>query len=117
MDIGPVNNPLPQQQPNKKRLENELPEKSQDTGAADRVEISLEARRRLSELAEQARASETDSQKDRIEEPNGQERTNNDIPEKAGSMDEIRKRIESGYYDRSDVMDQIADKLSDDIET
>ena len=116
MDIGPVDNTSPKQQPNKKSPETKPPEKSSDFKAGDRVEISLEARQRLSDLAEKAKASEMDTQNN-VNGPKGHERANDDIPEKASTMEEIRRRIESGYYDRSDVMDQIAEKLSDDLES
>ena len=116
MDIGPVDNISPQQQPNKKSPENKPTEKPADLKAGDRVEISLEARRRLSDLAEKAKASEMDAQNN-VNRPNGLERVNDDNPEKASTLEEIRKRIESGYYNRPDVMDQIAEKLSDDLES
>lgn len=117
MDIGPVSNRPPEHQPSKKSPNNKAPEEFQTSRAEDRVEISLEARQRLSELADKVRNSGLDTLNAGVEGPGGQKRTDDDIPQKAGSLDEIRKRIESGYYDRSDVRDQIADKMSDDLES
>lgn len=117
MDIGPVNNSRPDHQPNKKSPDGKVPTELQNSPAEDQVEISLEARKKLSELADKAGTSGLETQNDRVEEPSGQKRNDDDIPQKAGSLDKIRERIESGYYDRSDVMDQIAGRMSDDIES
>lgn len=117
MDIGPVDNRVPDHQPNKKSPDGKPPEEPNSSQAKDRVEISLEARARLSELADQARASEVEALNDNIDGPDGNRPSHDETLRKADSVAEIRERIESGFYDRSDVMDQIADKLSDDFKS
>ena len=114
MDIGPVNNrPLQQQRignsPEKKVSEQKPP-------AKDKVEISLEARKRLAELADRALAAETDTAKIGTGKIN-EERPVTTEPTKATSLDEVRRRIESGFYDRPEVKDRIAKNLSDEFES
>lgn len=116
MDIGPVDNRRPDHQPIKKSLESKPSEEFQRSPAIDRAEISLEARQKLSELANSARASESEAQTSRVEGLDGQQRMDDDL-KKAGSLDQIRERIESGYYERPEVRDQIAGSMSDDIES
>ncbi len=113
MNIGPVNNRLIQQprignSPETKVSENKPP-------AKDQVEISLKARKKLAELADQALAAETDNKDIRTGKAN--ETAINTEPTKATSLDEVRARIESGFYDRPEVKDRIAKNLSDEFES
>jgi len=75
----------------------------------DRVEISLEARARLAELADRELKERSVGSEDRLarpEEPTGGARDR---------ISEIRQKIESGYYDRPEIRDQIIDRLTDDL--
>lgn len=66
----------------------------------DYLDISLEGRKKLSELADK-KLSENQSDK-----------TNNDLSYK---LDSIRLKIANGFYQTDEVKQQIADKLIDDI--
>jgi anti-sigma28 factor (negative regulator of flagellin synthesis) len=76
----------------------------------DRVEISLDARARLAELADR----ELKASQARPEEKQG--RTDG-IPEAPQTrIEQIRQKIESGFYDRPEIRDQIVRKLTDDLD-
>ena len=102
MEIGPVSNnhQVPQQGPKPGVCR---PEEAISEGIVDKIEISEDARARLAELADQALQAERSS------------------PEVTQSSREdrlalIRDRIESGYYNRPEVDEIVADRLIDDLE-
>ncbi len=96
MEIGPVKeNALLTNQPKQesKEVKTEGSAKKKDT-----VSISLQARKRLADLADTSRTLST--AKTETETELGQTR-----------LDQVRERIANGYYDRNDVRIEIADKL------
>lgn len=77
---------------------------------SDRVEISLDARARLAELADRelrAGGARTETG------PTPPEASSN---ERQTRIDEIRAKIESGFYDRPEVRDRLIDRLTDDLD-
>jgi len=73
----------------------------------DGVEISEEARRRLAELAD-LHLKKMESQGRLVDEP---------VTEPADNrLDAIRERIASGYYDRPEVIRDIADRMIDETD-
>ena len=76
---------------------------------SDRVEISTDARARLAELADRelkAGGASTEA---------GPTRPNESGSDRQTRIDEIREKIESGFYDRPEVRNQIVDRLTDDL--
>lgn len=74
----------------------------------DRVEISLDGRARLADLADKGLKAYGTRPEDNQTRPQ----------ELSGGTDrisEIRQKIESGFYDRPEVRDQIAKNLTDDL--
>jgi hypothetical protein len=118
MDIGPVRNPSPAYEAHRKGPEIKsatTPERQEPP--KDRVDISLEARRKLAELAEKARADETLAQGENPEQTAAQQSGNHSGLDRAVSIDEIKQRIDAGYYNRAEVISKIADRLSDEFES
>ena len=118
MDIGPVRIPSPAYGARRKGPEIKsatTPEREEPP--KDRVDISLEARRKLAELAEKARADETLAQGENPEQTEAHLSGNLSGLNRAVSIDEIKQRIDAGYYNRTDVISKIADKLSDEFES
>jgi hypothetical protein len=119
MEIGPVQNNQPIQQPSPNRKPQETVEAAKEA-ATDRVEISEDARRLLAETADRALREEAESGEadvpDAGEEPTAAEArpSGEDRPE--DKLAEIRRRIEAGFYDRPEIKNKIADKLSDDLD-
>jgi anti-sigma28 factor (negative regulator of flagellin synthesis) len=73
---------------------------------SDRADISLEARTRLAEMADQELAREkTEPQ------PVGSD----ELP-RPERLDQIRERIASGYYNDPNVKSKIVDRLIDDLD-
>lgn len=118
MEIGPVQNNQPPQQPS----QNSKPQPSVDVvkkEITDQVEISEDARRMLAEMADQALLEEATTGgaeapvADEAETPEasaaGTDRPN-------GKLADIRRRIESGFYDQPEIQDRIADRLSDELD-
>ncbi len=105
MEIGPLSNHQSGQQANG-------PEKSTPPGVnsepdrevVDRLDISQDARARLAELADQElekeRSAPTPVEPSRLK--------------GAARIDAIRRRVETGFYDQSEVRARIADNLIDD---
>ena len=118
MDIGPVRHPSPGNEAHRKG-----PEPRTATTPIgqqppqDRVDISVEARRKLAELAEKAKAEEALNQETSPDQNGGTLDENLISLGRAVSKDEIRQRIEAGYYNRADVISKIADRLSDEFES
>ena len=118
MEIGPVRN----NQAKPPSSDTERPQKAQPKPAeavsADRVEISDSARQKLAELADQTRADDARlSAANRTTNSEGGERAE-PVPSHLSRQDrlaEIRRRVQSGFYDRDDVKRDIADNLSDDL--
>ena len=105
MEIGPLSNHRTGQQA-------ESPEKPTPKGAhpktnreiVDRMDISLDARARLAELADHELEKERSAPT-----PIGPSRLTG-----AARLDAIRDRIETGFYDQAEVRARIADNLIDD---
>lgn len=107
MEIGPLSN----QQPEKRTAESkgakqEKPQPERSQAPRDRLEISEAARARLGELADSELRSEQSP-------PIPVSEANLDGAEK---LDAIRKRIESGYYQRTDISGKTAEKFLGDLE-
>ncbi|MFZ5979600.1 MAG: hypothetical protein ACOYVF_03115 [Candidatus Zixiibacteriota bacterium] len=114
MDIGPLksNGSVLNDNPEKrKRAVENSPGQLKDT-----IEISEDARKKLAELADAALL------KTRADEA----RTEADLPVEGGEsgeraelskevIDEIRQRMESGFYDNPDVKGRIVDRIIDDL--
>jgi anti-sigma28 factor (negative regulator of flagellin synthesis) len=95
MEIGPVSNqnqiqPRGEREPLRPAPEKERPE------LADKVEISDDARARLAEMADARLEAEQQARREKL------------------AM--IRERMETGFYDRPEVKEQIADRLIDDLD-
>ena len=105
MEIGPLSNRQSGQQadgPEKTTPKGAVPEPNREI--VDRMEISLEARTRLAELADQElkkeRSAPTPIDPVRLQ--------------GAARLEAIRRRIEAGFYDQPEVRARIADNLIDD---
>ena len=115
MEVGPVQNSQPMQQP----LKNSKPQPTVDVTKreiSDRVEISEDARRMLAEMADRALLEEAAT-------PAGAAQVTDEAEVQTSAKDrpndklaEIRRRIESDYYSQPEIMDRIADRLSDDLD-
>lgn len=108
MEIGPLSNGLPMPEPDrpKKTAQETSPARQE---ISDRVEISTDARARLAELADRelkAGGARTEA---------GPTRSNQNTNDRQTRIDEIREKIESGFYDRPEVRDRIVDRLTDDL--
>ena len=118
MEVGPVQNNQPiQQQP-----QNSMVQPKQVAGekeVADRVEISEDARRMLAEMADRALSEEAATEGAFAPAVDEAEMSDVHATDKSRSNDklaEIRRRIESGFYDQPEIKDRIADRLSDDLD-
>ena len=122
MEIGPVNNSKPiqpstSQSSRRKAGDPDTPIPS--LARTDTVDISEDARRKLAELADRALAemggvnNEFDGRVDR----NGKSAVSGSgkADQNSERLDEIRQRIESGYYDQPEIRGDIADRLSDEM--
>ena len=74
----------------------------------DNVEITEDARRRLSQMAAEARDELLRQDRGDAEKP---------ARDLAGDkrIAELKRRIEEGYYERPEIKEQIADHLADDV--
>ena len=110
MEIGPLSNDKPiQQQAGPKRIEEKTGQQAKET--VDRVEISDDARARLAELADlRLQSHGDDAEPTRAGDAGPEEESNHD------RIAEIRKRIETGFYDQPEIREKIADKLVDDLD-
>ncbi len=106
MEIGPLSTQQSGQRPEGPKKPAPQASEPDDARKGDRVEISREARARLAELADLELKKEA-SPPTPVDDENltGSDR-----------IEAIRKRIESGFYERNDVRGRIADKLIDDLE-
>ena len=105
MEIGPLSNRQAGQQaegPEKPTPKGVNPEPNREI--VDRMDISLDGRARLAELADQElekeRSALTPVDPSRLK--------------GAARLDAIRRRIETGFYDQPEVRARIADNLIDD---
>ena len=109
MEIGPLSNRRAGSRPEggaDRRQETTPPSPARTPQSADRVDISLQARTRLAEAADQELAREkTEPQPVGPNEPPRSER-----------LDQIRERIASGYYNDPNVKSKIVDRLIDDLD-
>jgi anti-sigma28 factor (negative regulator of flagellin synthesis) len=108
MKIGLLQNELPMRQPDRPKVTSKetTPERQIST---DRVEISNDARTKLAELADlglKAYGTHPEERLARPDDPTGTEKDR---------ISEIRQKIESGFYDRPEIRDQIANNLTDDL--
>ena len=122
MEIGPLSNKRPVLVTAENRAELQ-PKVDLKRGQGDVIEISYSGRRKLAELADAALKSKTSGSNTRETSEHslahGLDRT-----EAAGPSDDredrirrIHERIDSGFYDRSDVKKTIAERLLDDMDT
>jgi hypothetical protein len=114
MEIGPVHNSRPIQpstSQSSRRKTDDPDTPTPSSARTDTVDISEDARRKLAELADRALAemggvsNEFDGRVDR----------NGKADQISERLDEIRRRIEAGYYDRPEIKGDIADRLSDEM--
>ncbi len=107
MKIGPVdrNNLVPQ--PNR-QAEPTKDKVGQETQSADRLEVSDDARRRLAELADRAR-------RDLLAGPLDAEAPSQADELASDRIARLRQKVASGFYQRPDVIQQVAENLADDI--
>lgn len=91
MEIGPISNKPAIPQACRKAEEDALSD-PRGTLGKDSVEISPDGRQRLAELADAALLSD-----------------------KQTKLELVRARIAQNYYDRSDVKEQVAGRLIDDL--
>ncbi len=82
---------------------------TQDT--TDRVEISSDGRARLAELADRGLKTYGTKPEEVLTRPD--DATGGDQNDR---ITEIRQKIESGFYDRPEIRDQIAKNLTDDLD-
>ncbi|MBD3403627.1 hypothetical protein GF420_12085 [candidate division GN15 bacterium] len=80
--------------------------------ADDRVEISEDGRARLAHEADQARREQLTMDGGSVEEASA---TAEESSLADGKLEQIRLKILSGFYQNRDVIDTIADRLSDDM--
>jgi len=105
MEIGPLSNhPSGQQAEEPGKLAPKSVNSEPGREIVDRIDISLDARARLAELADhelkKERSAPTPIDPSRLK--------------GAARIDAIRHRIETGFYDRPEVRVRIADNLIDD---
>ena len=96
MEIGPLSNkqPVPPEGGRVRSSQPETPASPKEQ--TDRVEISSDARTRLAEAADARLAEEQQARREKL--------------------DLIRERIKSGFYERPEVDQQVADRLIDDLD-
>jgi hypothetical protein len=95
MEIGPLSNQNPIQPRGERESLRPVGETTSPT-ATDRVEISEDARARLAEMADARLEAEQQARREKL------------------AM--IRERMETGFYDRPEVKEKIADRLIDDLD-
>ena len=105
MEIGPLSNHQTGQEPNRpEKPATEAASSEQPRGIVDQVDISLDARARLAQLADQElekeRSAPTPIEPCRLT--------------GAARIEAIRRRVETGYYEQADVQARIADRIIDD---
>jgi hypothetical protein len=109
MEIGPVHN----DQPSSGRVETEKIKKNGGLKAAptgDRVEISNKARMKLAALAD--RALQAASKTQRQSGSKAVQKSLQQHDDKTAKLERVRGQIESGFYDRPDVRQKIAERLA-----
>ncbi len=115
VEIGPVNN----SQPRLTGTENEKREKSKTPAIeppTDRVEISREARVKLAALADRVRSETLEKRNQpgaQVTDPGRQPELNRD--DFQAKLQKVRSRIESDYYNRTEIMQEIAERLADEF--
>ena len=113
MKIGPLSNHQP---PEPERTPHAADQQIAPTGrrGEDQIDISGEARLRLAEMADDARRHDLHEADASGEEAAAM--ASDDATLKDGRLEQIRLKILSGYYATPDVVERIAEKLSDDFE-
>ena len=118
MEIGPVRNNQPKPPSNDAERPQQTETQAASSTPHDRVEISDNARQKLAELADRARTEEVraTAHEDTTTAEGGDRAR--PVPSELSQQDrlaEVRRRIEAGFYERDDILSDIADKLSDDL--
>ena len=105
MEIGPVSNRPAGQRTDRtgKSQQDATPPAAPKPSVEDRADISVEARARLAELADQ----------ERLREQQGPEPVTAENLSNEDRLEIIRKRVLSGYYDDPKIKARIADRLID----
>jgi len=115
MEIGPLSNRRPLPAPVDGRFDGQ-PAVKNETELKDTVEISNDARVRLAQLADAALRAARDGSQQRTDEVSTKgEGVESAIPAQE-RIEQVRARIESGFYDQPDVRGKIADRLIDDLD-
>jgi len=109
MEIGSLSNELPMRQPDRPKANPPKTDPARQE-TTDRVEISLDARARLAELADRGLKTYGTNPEEHLARPEGHSDGN------TGWISEIRQKIESGFYDRPEIRGKIADSLTDDLD-
>ena len=115
MEIGPLNNSgsVVKGDLEKRRQPVEVNPKQ----AKDTFEISDEARIRLAELAdEELRRNRSEHSRSEKNMPADGDEITDKASLSGERIDEIRKRIESGFYNSPEIKGEIVDRLIDDID-
>lgn len=117
MEIGPdkVGNDAPLR-PDRAERRQERPAEPPGRPREDRVELSGDARARIAEAADEARRSHYSEQelRDRLR----AQHIEVDSAHEAGNanrLQEVRDRIDAGFYEREDVKREIAGRLADEL--
>ncbi len=121
MEIGPLKNSRPIQ-PSADEPGNKATAVKKTPGPSDQIEISENARMKLAELADQANARQEEELGAVYTRPENktvsQSREGPAIAkggDRESRLDEVRRRMEDGFYDRPEIRKRIADNLSDEI--
>jgi hypothetical protein len=107
MEIGPVSESS--STPPSKKDKAQSPPPAADQGFQDKAEISLESRRRILSAAEEAstvRDDKVDSELAKDQRAQAQ---------REDKLALVKSRIETGYYSRPEIIDEIADRLIDEM--
>ena len=121
MEIGPLSNKRPVLVTAEKQTDRQ-PNSDLRKGPRDVIEISYSGRRKLAELADAALKSGPPGSNTREttkhSSAQGTDRTSaaDSNDDREDRIQQIRKRIDSGFYDRSEVKRTIADRLIDDMD-
>ncbi len=99
MKIGTIESKRPPEQVGKVKAHSSVTAEKK-TGASDRLEVSGDVRRRLAEIADNARSSAGGSN-----------------PERRSTVDQVRQRIVEGYYNQAEVRTLIAESIAEDLQS
>lgn len=97
-------------QPDRAKPAREETPPEKNPGVADRVEISLDARARLAELADGKLKTQG------FEAGEAPSQTNRPYDGAGDKIAEIRAKIEAGFYDQPEIRDRIISNLTDELD-